>query len=68
EEPALKLQLIRTLQLCLTDSRGAWELRPDGHYVQRQPDDAEEATGVQEALMMRAKQRLSEVGTPWDIT
>jgi polyphosphate kinase len=68
EEPVLKLQLIRTLQLCLTDPRLAWELRADGHYFQRRPDAEKEAIGVQEALMIRAKQRLSEVGTPWDIT
>ena len=68
EEPELKHNLIRTLQLCLADQRLAWELRPDGYYVQRRSSSDEEPVGVQEALMIRARQRMNEIDAPWDIS
>jgi polyphosphate kinase len=35
EERALQRRLLSLLQTCLADNRQAWELHPDGHYVQR---------------------------------
>jgi polyphosphate kinase len=43
EDPAARRQLWEILETSLADSRQAWELGPDGIYVQRQP--AEDATG-----------------------
>ncbi len=42
EERALQLRLFSLLETCLADNRQAWELRPDGHYVQRTPEGEEE--------------------------
>ncbi len=67
EEGALKARLIRLLRLCLDDRRLAWDLHADGHYVQRQPADDDEAEDLHHRLMRRARQRLQEAETPWDI-
>lgn len=37
EEPDLKTDLEEMLGLMLADTRNAWELQPDGHYLQRSP-------------------------------
>jgi len=42
EDPALRPRLDAVLDTCLADNRGAWELRPDGSYHQRNPDGAPE--------------------------
>lgn len=45
EDEALHPRLRSLLETCLEDNRQAWELRPDGSYVQRQPGhDPEVAT------------------------
>jgi len=41
------------LQAAMNDARTAWELRPDGRYVQCTPED-DDALGLQETLMQRA--------------
>jgi polyphosphate kinase len=43
EEPALRQRLWDILQASLSDQRQAWDMQPDGTYVQAQP--AEGATG-----------------------
>ncbi len=67
EDPHLKRQLMRTLQLCLADKRLAWELQPDGRYVQQQPSSEDEALGCQAVMQRRTRERTSELETPWDI-
>ena len=67
EEPHLKGRLIRTCQVALADQRAAWDLQPDGRYVQRRPKNAEEEIGFQEILMKRARERTLRLDTPWDI-
>ena len=67
EDRALQGRLVRTLQFALADRRTAWDLRPDGHCVQRMPTNEEEETGFQALLMQRAVQRIVEVDAPWDI-
>ena len=42
EERALQRRLLSLLQTCLADNRQAWELHPDGHYVQHVPGADEE--------------------------
>ena len=45
EDRTLHARLQALLETCLADNRQAWELRPDGTYVQRTPqDDVERAT------------------------
>lgn len=50
EEPAQRQDLKRLLELQLTDRRRAWDMHPDGSYVQRRPED-DEAKGSQEQLI-----------------
>lgn len=66
-EPDIKQQLIRTLELCLSDNRLAWDLRAEGHFVQRRPGPGEEVVGCHDVLMQRARQRITEKDAPWDI-
>ena len=57
DEPALQAEIDAILELQLADNVKAWELRPDGGYVQRRPDEGEPARSSQELLMERALQR-----------
>ena len=38
ENPLFKRRLQSVLEVCLSDNRQAWDLQPDGSYVQRQPE------------------------------
>ena len=57
EEPQLQEDLQAILDLELGDNVKAWEMRPDGTYVQRTPAEGEEPRGCQELLMQRALER-----------
>jgi polyphosphate kinase len=39
ENAGFKRRLQSVLDVCLNDNRQAWELQPDGSYVQRQPEE-----------------------------
>jgi polyphosphate kinase len=39
ENPGFKKRLQSVLDICLSDNRQAWDLQPDGSYVQRNPDE-----------------------------
>lgn len=54
EDPQIFQDLKGILDLMLSDNRQAWELQPDGHYVQRKPDDDEEVISTHETLMKMA--------------
>ena len=41
DDPSLHPRLASLLDVCLRDNRQAWELRPDGTYVQRRPPSPE---------------------------
>jgi polyphosphate kinase len=47
------------LQITLNDQRQMWDMRPDGSYVQRQPerDGAASSIGTHQVLMELARQR-----------
>jgi polyphosphate kinase len=61
EDPALKKELDKFLELQLTDTRSAWEMKPDGTYVQRQPEGrSENNKGCQQRLIAAADKRQSE--------
>jgi hypothetical protein len=54
-----RVRLHEILDVMLRDHRNAWDLMPDGSYVQREPPagaapDSPEAAGVFETLMRRA--------------
>jgi polyphosphate kinase len=57
EEPRAQEELKAILDLQLADNAKAWDMRPDGSYVQRRPADGEEARSSQELLMQRALER-----------
>ena len=67
EDARLETRLIDILKRALADRRLAWELQPDGRYVQRQPTKESEQVGFQEALMRKARERASAAEAPWDI-
>lgn len=53
EDPALMAELRTYLDLQLRDRRSAWDMQPDGSYLQRVPDQ-EHQISSQEALIERA--------------
>jgi len=57
-EPELKRRLDEMLQIMIHDPRQAWDMNPDGSYVQRQPEqeaDDEQSMGTHRRLMALAK-------------
>lgn len=56
-EPALQARLKQILDIMLADRRQAWDMQPDGIYVQRQPDpnDPESDIGTHQRLMNLAR-------------
>ena len=57
EAPALRAELRTLLDLHLADERSAWDMQPDGSYVQRRPEDPD-APGCQQRLIALAEERL----------
>jgi polyphosphate kinase len=60
EDPALREELRAILDAQLNDRRSAWDMRPDGSYIQRQPVAGADGTGSQEALIAAAERRYRE--------
>ncbi len=59
-EPRLRARLWEILEICLADRRNAWELQPDGSYVQLVPDAGAEgiaADGTHVTMMRLARAR-----------
>jgi polyphosphate kinase len=56
EDAAHRETLRAMLDVQLNDQRSAWDLQPDGSYVQRRPEDAD-AKGSQEQLIELAEKR-----------
>jgi polyphosphate kinase len=64
EDAAARARLWEILQVSLRDRRQAWEMRPDGTYVQRQPAAGEtgpETEGTQAVLMEAARRGAAVV-------
>jgi len=57
EHPDLRAELRQILDLQLNDQRSAWDMQPDGSYVQRQPASEKESVGSQEQLIALAAAR-----------
>ena len=56
-EPALREELRYILETQLADRRSAWDMQPDGGYVQRRPTDDDDAKDSQQMLIERAAKR-----------
>jgi polyphosphate kinase len=50
EDKELRDQLRYLLDIQLNDRRGAWDMRPDGSYVQRMPGDGDDERHSQQVL------------------
>jgi len=51
EDPELRQQLRKMLEIQLYDHRSAWDMQPDGSYVQRQPRKEKEKRGSHDKLI-----------------
>jgi polyphosphate kinase len=51
ESPALRDQLMDTLERAFADNQSSWELRADGHWRRRSPGAGEEPRNMQAELM-----------------
>jgi polyphosphate kinase len=58
-ERRLRARLWEVLEICLSDRRNAWQMQPDGRYLQLRPHtpDGPGAEGAHEALMQLARGR-----------
>jgi polyphosphate kinase len=59
EDPELQDELRTMLELQLGDGRNAWDMQPDGSYLQRNPDDPD-AVGCHQRLIDNAEARARE--------
>jgi len=59
EDPDLRQELRLILDVQLGDQRSAWDMQPDGSYVQRQPGKDGEHRGCQELLIELANDRVA---------
>ena len=57
-DPAVKADLLDTLERCLADNTHAWELRRDGTWERLEPDD--EPRDAQRELMELHQRRAAE--------
>jgi polyphosphate kinase len=60
EDPELRKRLRFLLDVQLKDRRSAWEMQPDGSYVQRRPEGKREALGSQDLLIRTMERRQKE--------
>ena len=54
EDPAIRQELDSILEICLKDNRQAWEMQPDGTYIERFPPEDEPSRSTQKILMEQA--------------
>ncbi len=60
-EPSfIKKKLREILDVQLRDSRSAWEMQPDGSYIQRTPKGRGKTEGSQEIFIKKAEKRLAD--------
>jgi polyphosphate kinase len=60
EDPRHQEELRRVLEVQLEDPRGAWDMQPDGTYVQRRIEEEGKERHSQRMLIDRAEKRLKE--------
>jgi polyphosphate kinase len=62
-EPELKRRLDDVMHVLWTDPRQAWDMQPDGSYVQRTPD-GDDAIGTHRQLMAQARRDAAGLPLP----
>ncbi|MDQ2696214.1 MAG: polyphosphate kinase 1 [Pseudomonadota bacterium] len=60
EAPEARQELRRMLDVQLNDRRSAWDMLPDGSYVQRTPGEGDDPRGSQQVLIELAENRQIE--------
>ncbi len=60
EEPALRAELVALFEAQITDSRTAWEMQPDGTYIQRRPPRGGRGRACQDLMIAAAGQRAEK--------
>lgn len=60
EQPDLKSELRTLLDTYLSDHCSAWDMQPDGSYIQRTPSGDDSSEGSHTMLISRADRRLKE--------
>jgi polyphosphate kinase len=60
EPPELTRELRAIFDTHAADQRSAWEMQPDGSYLQRVPADAASNTGSHQMMIERTERRLKE--------
>ena len=60
EDPKLIADLNEVLGIMLADNRLAWELQPDGRYLQRQPNNGDRIENTHKTMMKMAHQATSD--------
>lgn len=60
DTPELRQELRRVLDVQLGDRRSAWDMQPDGSYIQRLPGEGEDPRSSQQALIELAERRQRE--------
>jgi polyphosphate kinase len=60
EPPELQRDLRQILDAQLNDRRSAWDMQPDGSYIQRTPGEGDDPRGSQQILIELAERRQRE--------
>lgn len=60
DPPELQRELRQILDVQLNDRRSAWEMQPDGSYIQRTPGEGDDPRGSQQILIELAERRQRE--------
>ncbi|MCB1921201.1 MAG: polyphosphate kinase 1, partial [Candidatus Competibacteraceae bacterium] len=60
DAPELQRELQQILDVQLNDRRSAWDMQPDGTYIQRVPGEGDDPRGSQQILIELAEKRQKE--------
>jgi len=60
DTPELQRELQQILDVQLNDRRSAWDMQPDGTYIQRIPGEGDDPRGSQQILIELAEKRQKE--------
>jgi polyphosphate kinase len=63
ERSSHRQRLWELLQILLNDRRQAWDLQPDGNYIQRMPDDPAKDIGTHQTLMNLTRSAVAKGST-----
>ena len=53
ENPRHRMEIRRAMEIMLQDNRQAWDMQPDGSYIQRRPVEGEPERGTHQTLIAR---------------